>query len=132
MYKESDFGINESEFLFKQDAYPLKRINDIRVKRLNWLDNLGQLIFWVALFSGGLWLAIPDIKTAPVWLQILTACLTLFGFTFAMLRCARYALQVEFKHVDETGLQWVNVARSCSKRDAELFAAQVEKLKTRR
>jgi len=131
MYKQSDFDIDAIEFRFKKDAYPIKRIHDVRVKRLSLLDNLGQIVFWIALFSGALWLAIPDIKTAPTWLQITTGCLTALGFAFAMFRCSRYALQVEFRHVDETGLQWVNVAKTFSHQDADLFAAQAETLKAR-
>ncbi|MDN3684608.1 hypothetical protein QW180_17710 [Vibrio sinaloensis] len=53
----------------------------------------------------------------------------MFGFVFAILRCSRYALQVEFRHVDETGLQWVNVAKSYSHQDGELFAKQVDEFR---
>ncbi|MEF1173545.1 hypothetical protein [Vibrio sinaloensis] len=130
MYKSCDFSIDEGQFRFRKDAYPLKRINDIRVKRLTLMDNLAQIVFWVALFSGGLWLAVPDIMLAPLWLQATTGVLTLFGFLFAVLRCSRYALQVEFKHVDETGLQWVNVAKSYAHQDEVLFDAQVSAVKS--
>lgn len=126
MYKETDFSLKGDSFNVKSDEYPLKRINDIRVKRLSWLDNLGQIVFWLCVFSGGVWLAISELSDVPTWLQVLCASLTLCGFVFALFRCSRYALQIEFRHVDETGVQWVNVAKSFSHQDGELFAKQVD------
>ncbi|EGA67980.1 hypothetical protein VISI1226_08644 [Vibrio sinaloensis DSM 21326] len=129
MYKEADFSLQGESFRFKKDEYPLKRINNIRVKRLSWMDNLGQIAFWVCLFSGAVWLAVIEFPVVPTFLQVLCASLTMFGFVFAILRCSRYALQVEFRHVDETGLQWVNVAKSYSHQDGELFAKQVDEFR---
>ncbi|MCZ0743394.1 hypothetical protein OWD07_23380, partial [Vibrio diabolicus] len=96
---------------------------------LSFLDNLGQVLFWVFIFSGAVWLAIPSFEEAPQWLQVLVLSLTAVGFVFALLRCSKYALQVEFRHIDETGVQWVNVAKSYSKPDCELFEQQVLALK---
>jgi len=129
MYKNSDFKVEATSFHFKKDRYDVAKINDIRIKKLSLLDNLGQIIFWVCLFSGGVWLALPNMDGAPLWLQILAGLLTAFGFAVAMFRCARYALQIEFRHIDETGLQWINVARSYSLKDKDVFEEQVTRLK---
>ena len=45
---------------------------------------------------------------------------------FGLTRCAKYALQIEFRHIDETGAQWVNVAKSYSTSDNKLFIQQVQ------
>lgn len=129
MYKNSDFKVEATSFHFKQDRYDVSKINDIRIKKLSLLDNLGQIIFWVFLFSGGVWLALTQFEGGPLWLQILAGLLTAFGFAVAMFRCARYALQIEFRHIDETGLQWINVARSYSLKDKAIFEEQVARLK---
>jgi len=129
MYKESDIRVENRQLCFKKDAYPLAKINNIRVKKLTMLDNLGQIAFWVFLFSGAVWVTLPEFKQELSWLPILAVCLTAVGLLFALFRCARYALQVEFRHIDETGLQWVNVAKSYSHQDGKLFEQQVASVK---
>ncbi|MGF1726385.1 DUF6232 family protein [Photobacterium nomapromontoriensis] len=129
MYQESDFRIQDNAFSYKRDTYPLSKINDVRVKELSLLDNIGQLVFWLVVFTAGLWFGIAAVDSVPQWLVILVASLTLVAVIFALFRCSRYALQVEFKHIDETGLQWVNVAKSYSKADSKLFKKLVIELK---
>ena len=41
MYKSTDFNLDSKEFRFKKDSYPLSKINNVRVKKLSFLDNLG-------------------------------------------------------------------------------------------
>ena len=129
MYKSTDFSLDSKEFRFKKDSYPLSKINNVRVKKLSFLDNLGQVLFWVCVFSGAVWLVIPRLEEVPQWLLVLVLSLTVVGLVFALFRCSKYALQVEFRHIDETGVQWVNVAKSYSKSDFELFEQQVLALK---
>jgi len=128
MLKTSDFHIDSTEFRFKNDNYPLSKINQARMKKLTLLDNLGQILFWVALFSGAVWVALPTVAESPLWLQILAACLTIVGFVFALFRCAKYALQVEFRHSDGTGDQWITVAKTFSAKDSELLTQQANRL----
>ena len=114
MYKETDFKIDDDNFHFKKDSYPLTKINDVKFKRLNLLDNLGQIIFWLVIFSGAVWLTTVQLGDAPTWLIAIGASLSTVGFVFALFRCSRFALQIEFHHIDETGTQWINVAKSYS------------------
>ena len=117
------------EFRFKKDIYPLLRIQDAKVKKLNFSDNFGQILFWLFIFSGMLWVATLSSESIPFWLQALVGSLTLLGFIFGLSRCSRYALQIEFCHSDETGIQWITVAKSYSKTDKVLFETQVKLLK---
>ncbi|MFM2581008.1 hypothetical protein [Vibrio fortis] len=128
MLKTSDFHVDSTEFRFKNDNYPLSKINQARMKKLTLLDNLGQILFWVALFSGAVWVALPTVAESPLWLQILAACLTIVGFVFALFRCAKYVLQVEFRHSDGTGDQWITVAKTFSAKDSELLTQQANRL----
>ncbi|SBT11903.1 hypothetical protein [Vibrio celticus] len=129
MYKETDFRLSQVEFSIKKDSYPLSKINNARVKKLGLLDNLGQIIFWLFVFSGAVWLAITTLESTPFWLQALVVTLTIVGLVFGLLRCSKYALQIEFRHIDETGVQWVNVAKSYSESDNVLFEQQAAALK---
>ncbi|CAB1256809.1 hypothetical protein ACOBWL_003515 [Vibrio cholerae] len=129
MFKESDFRLSDGKFHIKNDSYPLSKINDVRVKRLSLIDNLGQILFWIVIFSGMLWLALSQVGESPFWLKLLAGSLSATGLIFALFRCSRYALQIEFNHIDETGLQWINVAKSFSSNDYELFEKQVVTLK---
>ncbi|MEZ9513271.1 hypothetical protein AB4359_15440 [Vibrio splendidus] len=131
MYRETDFQLSQEEFSFKKDSYPLSKINSVRVKNLGLLDNLGQIIFWLFVFSGAVWLAISSLESTPLWLQALVVILTIVGFVFGLLRCSKYALQIEFRHIDETGVQWVNIAKSYSESDNGLFEQQAASLKAK-
>ena len=129
MYKETDFQLSPKEFSFKKDSYPLSKINDVRVKKLGLLDNVGQMIFWLFVFSGAVWLAVPSLESTPLWLKAIVAILTFVGFGFGLLHCSKYALQIEFRHIDDTGVQWVNVAKSTAESDNGLFEQQAAALK---
>ncbi|SHO58208.1 hypothetical protein [Vibrio quintilis] len=129
MYKETDFKVQADKFCFKKDVYPVAKIHDIRVKKLGLFENIIQLLFWIFIFSGAVWLVAPFIEPAiPQW-RYLVYCLTVLGFVFALFRLSRYALQIEFMHTDETGLQWVTMAKSYSKHDKALFEKQALTLK---
>ncbi|MEZ8695282.1 hypothetical protein AB6D15_24020 [Vibrio splendidus] len=80
MYKETDFRLSQKEFSFKKDSYPLSKINDVRVKKLGLLDNVGQIIFWLFVFSGAVWLAVPSLESTPLWLKAIVVILTFVGF----------------------------------------------------
>ena len=129
VFKETDFKIDDGHFHFKKDSYPLTKINDVKFRRLSLLDNLGQIIFWLVLFSGAVWLTTVKLGSAPTWLIAIGTSLSTVGFVFALFRCSRFALQVEFHHIDETGTQWITVAKSYSVRDGELLQKQADTLK---
>ncbi|MCG9628379.1 hypothetical protein L1D34_26520 [Vibrio mediterranei] len=129
MYQDNDFLIVSDEFRFKKDTYPLLRIHNAKVKKLSYFDNFGQILFWLFIFSGMTWVATLSSESVPFWLQALVSSLTLIGFIFGLSRCSRYALQIEFCHSDETGTQWITVAKSYSRTDKVLFETQVKLLK---
>ena len=67
--------------------------------------------------------------SAPTWLIAIGTGLSTVGFIFSLFRCSRFALQIEFHHIDETGTQWITVAKSYLARDGELLQKQADTLK---
>lgn len=129
MFRETDFQLNSKEFTFKKDSYPLSKINNVRVKKLSLLDNLGQILFWLFVFSGAVWIAISTLESSPLWFKVLVVSLTAVGAIVGLLYCSKYALQIEFRHIDETGVQWINVAKSNSESDSKILEQQAAALK---
>jgi len=128
MFKESDFNIKNGYFYVKKDKYPLSKIKNARLQKLTLTNNIGQIIFWLFIFSGPTWLAINIVGSVPTLFIILALILSILGFIFSLFRCAKFALQIQFSHHDETGLQWINIAKSYSDKYTPLFDKQVEKL----
>lgn len=48
------------------------------------------------------------------------------GVAFSMFTINKYELQVEFEHIDETGLQWVSVVGSSKVESKTLFENQAQ------
>ena len=129
MFKETDFKIDEHHFHVKKDSYPLAKINDVKFKRVSLFENLAQIAFWLFLFSGAVWIASAELEDAPTWLIAIGTGLSTVGFIFSLFLCSRFALQIEFHHIDETGTQWITVAKSYLARDGELLQKQADTLK---
>ena len=129
MFKETDFKIDDNHFHVKKDSYPLAKINDVKFKRVSLFENLAQIAFWLFLFSGAVWIASAELEDAPTWLIAIGTGLSTVGFIFSSFRCSRFVLQIEFHHIDETGTQWINVAKCCSAPDGELLQKQADTLK---
>ena len=128
MFKENDFNIDNGYFYVKKDKYPLSKINNARRHKLTLANNLGHIIFWLFIFSGPTWLAVNIVGSIPTLFIILALILSVLGFIFSLFRCAKFALQIQFSHGNETGMQWINVAKSYSDKYNTLFDKQVKKL----
>lgn len=129
VFKETDFKIDNKHFHFKKDSYPLAKINNVRFKRMSLLENLGQIAFWLVLISGSAWLVTAELDDTPTWFIATAISLSIVGLIFALFRCSRFVLQIEFNHIDETGTQWINVAKCYSPHDGELLQKQADLLK---
>ncbi|WP_028021448.1 hypothetical protein [Enterovibrio calviensis] len=107
MIKEDDFKIDGETLYFKQDLYPLSKIQNARVKTNTLKDHLTRMIAIGFLVTSVVW------AVCPASFGLLTAPIALIAGTLAALSSARkYELQVEFKHKDETGLQWIVIAKA--------------------
>ncbi|OOE87058.1 hypothetical protein BZG74_11560 [Salinivibrio sharmensis] len=51
------------------------------------------------------------------------------GALLALLTCEKYVLRIEYNHQDDTGVQWLTIAKSGKKTDKVLFDQHVAQLK---
>jgi hypothetical protein len=59
----------------------------------------------------------------------LPAVAFLVGMVMAMITSAKYVFRLEFKHADETGVQWITAAKSRNVREYEIFKLKEAELK---
>ncbi|MGY2574768.1 hypothetical protein [Vibrio sp. C8] len=123
MITQSSFQISGTALRFKNDEYPLARIKRSRVKTNTLKDHVIRLIVFGLIFSSVVWFVTPNyfgIYAGPVSVTI--------GMIVAFATVRKYELQVEFEHSDETGLQWISVAKSNSLCVKTIFEAQAENI----
>ncbi|PSU35615.1 DUF6232 family protein [Photobacterium lutimaris] len=116
MIVSNDFEVTTSSMRYKKNIYQLKKINRVRVKTNKFKDHILRAVFFGLLISSILWVI------APPTMGLLTAPLVLVGgIVSALASIKRYELQIEFKHTDGTGLQWISVAKTNRHSVKEIF-----------
>ncbi|EJG0636046.1 hypothetical protein C4G38_RS23700 [Vibrio parahaemolyticus] len=120
MIIEDNFHICNTKFSFKKDEYPLSKIRGARVKTNSIKDHALRIFCIGLVVSSVVWMICPEsfgLLTVPIALTV--------GMLSALLSVKKYELQVEFQHIDETGLQWVSVAKTNNQSIKNLFEKQV-------
>ncbi|OOQ67397.1 hypothetical protein C1S86_24770 [Vibrio parahaemolyticus] len=123
MIIEDNFKVSNTTFTFKKDEYPLSKIKGVRVKTNTFQDHALRIVCIGLVVASVVWIICPEsfgLITAPLALTV--------GMFSALFSVRKYELQVEFQHIDETGLQWVSVSKTNSKAVKNLFEKQVSKL----
>lgn len=128
MSKLASFKIDNDHFQFNNDRYPLSKIHGVRLKKMSLMDNLGFMAFWLAVSFGVFGFFAMCFNFSNEFYYSLIALLTVISLGLGLLGSARYALQVEFMHIDETGKQWVNVAKTFSDQERARFEEQANRL----
>lgn len=116
----SDFEVSNSTFRYKRDEYPLSKIRGARVKSNSLFDHALKLLLMGAIVSSIVWVICPEgfgMIMAPI-----SFGLGVVGTAFTV---SKYELQVEFQHIDETGVQWVSVAGSSKPESKAIYEEQV-------
>ena len=121
---------SEEKLKINSDSYDLNRISDVQVKELTWKDKLtnmfvnsdnkcnahgaqergGQLpvrVMFGLITSSILFYFIPTEAQGKGMTLFLPAVAFLVGVVMAMITSAKYVFRLEFKHADETGVQWI-------------------------
>lgn len=111
MYTHTDFEIDSFKLRIKKDEYSLSKVLDVSVKEIKLKDQIIRILCLSFLLSVGGWIFLPII--APVMFGI--------GAIGALLTAAKYELLAEFRGSDETGNQWVPIARGRKKEEYLLF-----------
>ena len=120
MITADDFRINENKVVFKKDEYPLSKIKDVRVKINSLKDHAMRIATISLIVSSVVWTICPEyfgLFTAPIALII--------GVLLALSTVRKYELQVEFQYADDTGLQWVSMAKTNKPNIKIIFEQQV-------
>ncbi|KJR39761.1 hypothetical protein BOO91_21335 [Vibrio navarrensis] len=123
MINEEDFNVSNTTFTFKKDEYPLSKIKGARVKTNTFQDHALRIVCIGLVVGSVVWMICPEsfgLFTAPFALTM--------GMISALFSVRKYELQVEFQHVDETGLQWVSVAKTNNQMVKTLFEKQASRL----
>ncbi|WP_275908508.1 hypothetical protein [Aeromonas sp. 2MA4] len=123
--------IDKSEGTLKinSDSYDLNRISDVQVKVLTWKDKLINMLLFGLITSSILFYFIPTEAQGKGMTLFLPAVAFLAGMVMAMVTSAKYVFRLEFKHADETGVQWITAAKSRNAREYEIFKLKEVELK---
>lgn len=127
MITARSFNINSITLKFNNDEYPLAQIKCSRVKTNTLKDHAVRLIIFGLIASSVVWIVTPN------YFGIYAGPFSIFaGMVLALLSVRKYELQVEFEHSDETGLQWISIAKTNNKQVKEIFESQVALLQNNR
>ncbi|WP_241778200.1 hypothetical protein [Aeromonas salmonicida] len=119
----------EGKLKINSDSYDLNRISDVQVKVLTWKDKLINMLLFGLITSSILFYFIPTEAQGKGMTLFLPAVAFLAGMVMAMVTSAKYVFRLEFKHADETGVQWITAAKSRNAREYEIFKLKEVELK---
>lgn len=120
---------SEGKLKINSDSYDLNRISDVQVKVLTWKDKLINMLLFGLITSSILFYFIPTEAQGKGMTLFLPAVAFLAGMVMAMVTSAKYVFRLEFKHADETGVQWITAAKSRNVREYEIFKLKEAELK---
>ncbi|MFQ2224101.1 hypothetical protein ACK32A_14935 [Aeromonas enteropelogenes] len=120
---------SERKLKINADSYDVNRISDVQVKVLTWQDNLINMLLLGLITSSILFYFIPTEAQGKGMTLFLPAVAFLVGMVMALVTSAKYVFRLEFKHADETGVQWITVAKSRSAQEYEVFKLKEVELK---
>ena len=120
---------SEEKLKINSDSYDLNRISDVQVKELTWKDKLTNMLLFGLITSSILFYFIPTEAQGKGMTLFLSAVAFLVGVVMAMITSAKYVFRLEFKHADETGVQWITAAKSRNVREYEIFKLKEAELK---
>ncbi|MFB0583951.1 hypothetical protein ACETWL_07500 [Aeromonas salmonicida] len=120
---------SEGKLKINSDSYDLNRISDVQVKVLTWKDKLINMLLFGLITSSILFYFIPTEAQGKGMTLFLPAVAYLAGMVMAMVTSAKYVFRLEFKHADETGVQWITAAKSRNAREYEIFKLKEVELK---
>ncbi|OOE79390.1 hypothetical protein BZG25_09215 [Salinivibrio sp. ML198] len=110
------------------DCYTMHNIVDASVEELTWKDHLLRMLGLGILSASFLFFML--VGELP-YAEYLPAVGFAAGALLALLTSAKYVLRIEYNHQDDTGVQWLTIAKSGKKTDKMLFDECVKKLNYR-
>ncbi|OOE77116.1 DUF6232 family protein [Salinivibrio sp. ML290] len=110
------------------DCYTMHNIVDASVEELTWKDHLLRMLGLGILSASFLFFML--VGELP-YAEYLPAVGFAAGALLALLTSEKYVLRIEYNHQDDTGVQWLTIAKSGKKTDKMLFDECVKKLNYR-
>ncbi len=120
---------SERKLKINADSYDVNRVSDVQVKVLTWKDNLINMLLLGLITSSILFYFIPPEAQGKGMTLFLPAVAFLVGIVMALITSAKYVFRLEFKNADETGVQWITVAKSRNAQEYEIFKLKEAELK---
>jgi len=120
---------SERKLHINSDSYDVNRISDVQVKVLTWKDKVTNMLLLGLITSSILFYFIPTEAQGKGMTLFLPAVAFLLGAAMAFITSARYVFRLEFKHTDETGVQWITVAKGRTALEYEAFKLKEAELK---
>ena len=117
------FSICSQYFTYGSDQYRLSRIKNARVKVNTLKDHLLRVLIIGMIVSSVIGFIEPS---GIAWIFMPFGFIT--GALAALATARKYELQIEFEHADETGLQWISVAKGNKQTDMAVLSEQVNKI----
>ncbi|ELR67893.1 hypothetical protein C942_00201 [Photobacterium marinum] len=116
MYKKSNMYLKGSVLVVNKEEYRLSRMLNIRAKELRLKDQLIRILSISLALSVFGWIILPI--TGPI--------LMLVGALIAVFTMKKYELCVEIRATDESGDQWIPIARGRKPEEFLLFKNTAE------
>jgi ABC-type transport system involved in cytochrome bd biosynthesis fused ATPase/permease subunit len=124
MISTDDFEIRTTTFRYRGDEFPLSKIKNVRVKSHTVKDHVLKLFLMGAIVSSIVWVICPE-----GFGKIMAPIAFVLGVVFTIFTIKKYDLQVEFEHIDETGVQWISVVGSSKSESKAIFERQASAIK---
>ncbi len=120
---------SERKLHINSDSYDVNRISDVQVKVLTWKDKVTNMLLLGLITSSILFYFIPTEAQGKGMTLFLPTVAFLLGAAMAFISSARCVFRLEFKHTDETGVQWITVAKGRTALEYEAFKLKEAELK---
>ncbi|MGY3941558.1 hypothetical protein [Aeromonas tecta] len=121
---------SDNRLQINNDDYDLNKIKGVEVRALTWKDHLRKMMLLGLVTSSVLFYFIPTEEQAKSALLVFFLPMVGFlaGALMALISSAKYEFRVEFAHTDETGVQWITVAKSRHAADYSMFKERAAEL----
>lgn len=121
----------ENKLQVNSDSYNLKRVIGVQAKVLNWKNHLSKIVAFGLMVSSILFVFLPceNQEYGLAFSTYLPIIGFVIGAVLAILTSRKYEFRIKYNYADDTGIQWLTVAKSNKSKDYKVFQEQEIQLK---
>lgn len=121
----------ENKLQVNSDSYNLKRVIGVQAKVLNWKNHLCKIVAFGLMVSSILFVFLPceNQEYGLAFSTYLPIIGFVIGAILAILTSRKYEFRIKYNYADDTGIQWLTVAKSNKSKDYKIFQEQEIQLK---